>query len=268
MATFKDNSYEPKPYRQLYQQSVDHVNNTIDRHISETLEARTVKLKTLTEKLKNITPRTAEIDTLIEEALKDIENHPQQPHYLAGAWFQSTLFTTPTYNAGGVVEIVPITNKLSRLLETNLEEEFTSLETKLDTIETKAAEEKKRLEEEARKAAEAAAAAARASSGGYVSNGETREQRVERLMNKVGVNIAYVIRDCSIPNSIACYTPGTNQIVLVPRLFERSDCTVARAITHEYRHHQQWIQGLMQIENGVLINRDWLEADARNHEYC
>lgn len=115
---------------------------------------------------------------------------------------------------------------------------------------------------------EAEAAAARTTSAPRA--GEDAMSRIARLMSEVGISVGFVISDdCMISEAIGCYFPGRDYFHITSYGLTWGDCQLQKTIVHEYRHMQQWWQGLIQFgSDGSILNRDWLEADAYAAQYC
>lgn len=156
-------------------------------------------------------------------------------------------------------------------IQETAKERISAVEQAVEAWEAELAAEKERIRkaEEERKRKEAEAAAAARSSAAYIPRpGESQHARVARLMASAGISISFTIGECGIANALGCYTTGSSTILITPRGLSRNDCTVKTTITHEYRHYQQWQQGLIQFGGNGISNRDWLEADARAHSWC
>jgi hypothetical protein len=93
--------------------------------------------------------------------------------------------------------------------------------------------------------------------------GETPETRITRLQQTIGQPLSYRIGECSTTDLIwGCYTPGENFYTITPAVLTESDCVLRTTLAHEYRHYEQWMEGLTKSQDEV-----WLESDARDHEW-
>lgn len=122
--------------------------------------------------------------------------------------------------------------------------------------------------EEAARAAAAAAAQNRGSSSSSPSRpGETREQRVNRLVASLPFSFPGAVQywNCASVHSqaLACYKDGV--IYMTPRGLSRSDCSVRGSLAHEWRHWWQHQNGKFELsaDGTRYLNAEWLEADAR-----
>jgi hypothetical protein len=93
--------------------------------------------------------------------------------------------------------------------------------------------------------------------------GETPETRITRLQQTIGQPLRYRIGECSTTDLIwGCYTPGEDFYTITPAVLTESDCVLRTTLAHEYRHYEQWMEGLTKSQDEV-----WLESDARDHEW-
>lgn len=99
--------------------------------------------------------------------------------------------------------------------------------------------------------------------------GETTEQRITRLQLAINQPFPFKVESCVNHDGMelawGCYEPGDDFYTLTPELLEFDDCYVKTTLAHEYRHYQQWTEGLMDGPN--LKQNNWLEDDARAHEW-
>lgn len=102
--------------------------------------------------------------------------------------------------------------------------------------------------------------------------GETPEERINRLQTTMGLVFSYRIGVCEpvlpgqTPESIAgCYQPGDDFYTITETGLKAGDCQLRRTLAHEYRHYEQWKEGMMILPD--LPNREELEADAEANEW-
>lgn len=102
---------------------------------------------------------------------------------------------------------------------------------------------------------------------------ESTQDRLNRIAASLGTSIPVVEGSCSYPgidpsNIRGCYTPGSGVIYITQYATMYDDNFVRCVMKHEVRHVWQETNGLYQYENGEIINRDALEADARSYSGC
>jgi hypothetical protein len=93
------------------------------------------------------------------------------------------------------------------------------------------------------------------------------------LGQMLGVDIPIMYGSCYsdkiAPDQIlGCYYPGSNKIFITEYALAWGEEHVKCVILHEYRHYYQDIKGLMRVQKGQIVNRDWLELDAYNYAGC
>lgn len=250
-----------------------------EKAFDEAVETELARLEGDTGKAK-----TETIDKLKADATAVIEEAQEGPLY--PLFDQFRLKTADLPALWDDEDIEEFTEERRAEIDAVLTEARAPLTAAVDAWAAEVAAENERIriaeEEAARKAAaeEAArqAAANRSNRGGGSSGGsasvavpgESTEARIARLMNRLGMNVPYVIGagGCAgIANLLGCYQPGDNHIFITERAL-RDDCTIMRVITHESRHMYQHRNGLIQYGNGGITNAAWLEQDAGAHTYC
>lgn len=102
---------------------------------------------------------------------------------------------------------------------------------------------------------------------------ETLQSRLNRIAGSLGISTPVTSGDCSYPgidpSTIrGCYAPGSNLIYITKYATMYDDSYVSCIMKHESRHVWQEASGLYKYQNGEIINRDWLEADARAYSGC
>jgi hypothetical protein len=102
---------------------------------------------------------------------------------------------------------------------------------------------------------------------------ESVQQRLNRLALSVSSSLPFVAQNCSIPGYDptqirGCYTPGDSIIRITQYATMYDDAYVMCIMRHEARHVWQYTNGMMNIQDGVVINRDWLENDAAAASGC
>lgn len=107
----------------------------------------------------------------------------------------------------------------------------------------------------------------------YTGPTEGVQERLNRLAQSLGITYPVVATDCYIPGqdptSIrGCYFTGTFFIGITKYALIYDDTFVSCVIRHEARHLWQDLNGLFQIQNGEIVNREWLEADATAYSGC
>lgn len=93
------------------------------------------------------------------------------------------------------------------------------------------------------------------------------------VASQVGVTLPIVYGSChsdTVNNEqiLGCYYPKSNKIIITQYAAQYGEEHLKCVILHESRHHYQDIKGLMNIEKGVITNRDFLEQDAYNYAGC
>ena len=93
------------------------------------------------------------------------------------------------------------------------------------------------------------------------------------LALSVGVTLPVFYGTCSVPGSdsslvTGCYYPGDRKITVTHVADLYGEEYISCVIVHEFRHYDQYVKGLMNVEKGVVTNRDWLESDAYNYAGC
>jgi len=102
---------------------------------------------------------------------------------------------------------------------------------------------------------------------------ETLQSRLNRIATSLGIRTPVASGACSYPgidpSTIrGCYAPGSNLIYITKYATMYDDSYVGCIMKHESRHVWQESSGLYKYQNGEIINRDWLEADARAYSGC
>lgn len=102
---------------------------------------------------------------------------------------------------------------------------------------------------------------------------ETLQGRLNRIAASLGIHTPVTSGACSYPgidpSTIrGCYAPGSNLIYITKYATMYDDSYVGCIMKHESRHVWQEASNLYQYKNGEIINRDWLEADARAYSGC
>jgi hypothetical protein len=102
---------------------------------------------------------------------------------------------------------------------------------------------------------------------------EAAQQRVSRLASLAGATVPVYAADCYLPGLDptivrGCYWPDQKAIYITKYALMYDDSYVLCVIKHEIRHAWQDANGMFQYQNGILINRDWLEADATAYSGC
>jgi hypothetical protein len=102
---------------------------------------------------------------------------------------------------------------------------------------------------------------------------EAAQQRVNRLAALVGATVPVYAADCYLPGVDptmvrGCYWPDQKVIFITKYALMYDDSFVTCILAHEVRHAWQDANGMFQYQNGILINRDWLEADATAYSGC
>jgi hypothetical protein len=93
------------------------------------------------------------------------------------------------------------------------------------------------------------------------------------LALSVGVTLPVYYGTCPVPGADAaqvtgCYYPGDDRITVTHVADAYGEEYISCVIVHEARHYEQYEKGLMNVEKGVITNRDWLESDAYNYAGC
>lgn len=107
----------------------------------------------------------------------------------------------------------------------------------------------------------------------YTGPTEGVQERLNRLAQSLGITYPVVPTDCYIPGQDptairGCYLTGTYYIGITKYALVYDDAFVSCVMRHEARHLWQDLNGLFDIQNGEIVNRDWLEADATAHSGC
>ena len=107
----------------------------------------------------------------------------------------------------------------------------------------------------------------------YTGPTEGVQERLNRIAAEQGIPYSVIAADCYLPGVDpttvrGCYWPGTYVIYITKYAIMYDDAYVACIMRHEARHVWQDTNNLYQYENGVLVNRDWLEQDATNASGC
>lgn len=102
---------------------------------------------------------------------------------------------------------------------------------------------------------------------------ESVQQRLNRLSASVNSPIPFVPGECYLagvdPSTIrGCYYPGASSINITQYATMYDDSYVMCIMRHEARHAWQYANGMFDIQNGVIVNRDWLESDATSYSGC
>jgi len=138
-----------------------------------------------------------------------------------------------------------------------VDEQIPPLEEKIESFKKIVKSENDRI---AKEEAEAAAREAAARGSGRVPDA-SQADRLARLSQGISIYVPpIVIAYC--PIGVACYYPGDNYIIITPAWLNRPDCKVRTAIAHESYHYYQWVNGMIDMEGGVIYNREELEAGA------
>lgn len=103
------------------------------------------------------------------------------------------------------------------------------------------------------------------------TSNESVEVRIARLQAETGITIPVYLQEAcgSAPTTpgyyiIACYQPVLHYISITQAGYNLSDASVKCSLLHENRHYWQDINGYIQVDSaGNILNRDWLEADAK-----
>ena len=93
------------------------------------------------------------------------------------------------------------------------------------------------------------------------------------LALSVGVTLPTYYGACPFPDKdpsiiMGCYFPGDTKIIITRYADAYGPEFISCVIVHESRHYEQYVKGLMNVEKGVITNRDWLESDAYNYAGC
>lgn len=107
----------------------------------------------------------------------------------------------------------------------------------------------------------------------YTGPTEGVQERLNRIAAEQGISVPVIAADCYLPGVDpttvrGCYWSGTYVIYITKYAIMYDDAYVACIMRHEARHVWQDTNNLYQYENGVLVNRDWLEQDATNASGC
>ena len=107
----------------------------------------------------------------------------------------------------------------------------------------------------------------------YTAPTEGVQDRLNRLASSMGITYPLVAADCHLPGVDptmirGCYWPGSYVIYITKYALMYDDAYVSCIIRHEARHLWQDLNGLYDIQSGVIVNRDWLEADATAYSGC
>ena len=107
----------------------------------------------------------------------------------------------------------------------------------------------------------------------YTGPTEGVRERLNRIATEQGISTQVVAADCYLPGVDpttvrGCYWPGSYVIYITKYALMYDDAYVACIMRHEARHVWQDANNLYQYENGILVNRDWLEQDATNASGC
>lgn len=102
---------------------------------------------------------------------------------------------------------------------------------------------------------------------------ESVQQRLSRLASSVGSVLPFVPGECYLPgidpSTIrGCYQPGASVIYITQYATMYDDGYVMCIMRHEARHAWQYSNGMFDIQNGIIVNRDWLESDATSYSGC
>lgn len=99
-------------------------------------------------------------------------------------------------------------------------------------------------------------------------------QRVASLGVSLGSPLPVVFASCQASSGVdvttirGCYYPGDNKIIITQYATMYDDSYVSCIIRHEMRHAWQYQNGMFDIQNGVIVNRSWLESDATAASGC
>jgi hypothetical protein len=93
------------------------------------------------------------------------------------------------------------------------------------------------------------------------------------LGQSVNVHLPIVFGKCSFEGYsseqlLGCYYLGSDKIIITEYALAWGEDHVKCVILHESRHHWQDEKGLIKMENGEIVNRDWLELDAYDYAGC
>ena len=102
---------------------------------------------------------------------------------------------------------------------------------------------------------------------------ELGDPYLNSLALRVGVALPVYYGTCPSAGGDAllvtgCYYPGDNHITVTHVADAYGEEYISCVIIHEARHYEQYLKGLMNMEKGVITNRDWLESDAYNYAGC
>jgi len=157
-------------------------------------------------------------------------------------------------------------------LDIDISTEVAAVEADVTAWETEQARiEAERIAAEKEAAEKAAREAAAAKPATPSRPGETQEQRIQRLMNALGISMSFEIRNstgaCGASDVLGCYeTAGGATIVITPYGLTKSDSMLCRTISHEYRHYIQ-VRDMLGLNSATgQWDTNWMEADARAHE--
>lgn len=93
------------------------------------------------------------------------------------------------------------------------------------------------------------------------------EDRLASLAAAAGATVPVIQGYCSERTTVlGCYDTVDNYIIITDSGMNYSDEKVICVIQHEMRHKWQDDNGLIKFDaNGAIINKDWIEKDAREN---
>ena len=99
------------------------------------------------------------------------------------------------------------------------------------------------------------------------------QERLNTLASQIGVSVPVYAAACNVPGYDptqvrGCYMPDKKVIHITRYALMYDDSYVHCILSHEARHAWQDANGMFNYQNGVLVNRDWLEADATAYSGC
>ena len=93
------------------------------------------------------------------------------------------------------------------------------------------------------------------------------EDRLSVLADIAGATVPVIKGFCSHKSTVlGCYDPNIKHIIITDSGMARSDEKIICVLKHEMRHKWQDDNGLIKFDSkGRIINKDWIEKDAREN---